>query len=49
VVATRLFTGGATAAQNNVAAIVDSADQAWRGLATQIVDWAADTLARRPR
>lgn len=49
VIATRLFTGSAAAAQNNVSAIVDSADQAWRGVATQIVDWAGDTLARRPR
>lgn len=49
VIATRLFTGSAIAAQNNMAAIVDSADQAWREVATQIVDWAADNLARRPR
>jgi cholesterol transport system auxiliary component len=50
VVATRLFTGSATAAQNDMTAIVDSANQAWRGVATQIVDWAADTLVpRAPR
>src|SRR6185437_88004 len=49
VIATRLFTGSAIAAQNNMAAIVDSADQAWREVATQIVNWAADNLARRPR
>lgn len=49
VIATRLFTGSAAVAQNNVTAIVDSADQAWRGVATQLVDWAGDTLARRPR
>ncbi|HEY1503763.1 MAG TPA: ABC-type transport auxiliary lipoprotein family protein [Stellaceae bacterium] len=49
VIATRLFAGSATTAENNMAAIVDSADQAWRGVATQIVDWAADTLVRRPR
>jgi cholesterol transport system auxiliary component len=49
VIATRLFTGSAAVPQNNMAAIVDGADQAWRGVATQIVGWAADTLAPRPR
>jgi len=49
VIATRLFTGSAAAAQNNLTAIVESADQAWREVAMQIVDWAADALARRPR
>jgi cholesterol transport system auxiliary component len=48
VIATRSFTGTAPAAQNDMSAIVDSADQAWRGVATQIVDWAANTLARQP-
>jgi len=49
VIATRLFTGSAAVPQNNMAAIIDGADQAWRGVATQIVDWAANALARRPR
>jgi cholesterol transport system auxiliary component len=49
VLASRTFSGGADAAQNNMAAIVESADEAWHGVAVQIVDWAADTLARRPR
>jgi cholesterol transport system auxiliary component len=49
VIATRLFTGSAAVPQNNMAAIVDGADQAWRGVAAQIVGWAADTLAPRPR
>ena len=49
VIATRLFTASAAAPQNNVTAIVDSADQAWREVAAQIVDWAANTLTRRPR
>lgn len=49
VIATRLFTGSAAVPQNNMTAIVDGADQAWRGVATQIVNWAADTLGRRPR
>ncbi len=49
VIATRLFTGNAAVPQNDMAAIVAGADQAWRGVATQIVNWAADTLAPRPR
>ena len=40
--------GRSAAAENDMSAIVDSADQAWRGVAAQIVGWAADTLARRP-
>jgi cholesterol transport system auxiliary component len=48
VIASRLFTGQVPAAENNMSAIVDSADQAWRGVAAQIVGWAADTLARQP-
>jgi cholesterol transport system auxiliary component len=49
VIATRLFTASVAVPQNNMTAIIDGADQAWRGVAMQIVDWAADTLARRPR
>ncbi len=49
VIATRTFTGEATAPQNSMGAIVDTADQAWRGVAKQIVDWAAGSLATRPR
>lgn len=49
VIATRTFTGEAAAAQNDMTAIVDAADEAWRGVATEIVDWAVDTLATRPR
>jgi cholesterol transport system auxiliary component len=49
VIASRGFTGSVPAAANNMTAIVDSADQAWRGVAAQIVDWSADSLARRPR
>ena len=48
VIATRFFTGSVPAAENNMSAIVDSADRAWRGVATQIVNWAADRLARLP-
>jgi cholesterol transport system auxiliary component len=49
VIATRTFTGEAAAPQNDMTAIVDAADQAWRGVAAEIVDWAADALATRPR
>ncbi|HLI22946.1 MAG TPA: ABC-type transport auxiliary lipoprotein family protein [Stellaceae bacterium] len=49
VIATRTFTGEAPAPQNNMAAIVEAADQAWHGVAKEIVDWAADSLANRPR
>jgi cholesterol transport system auxiliary component len=48
VIATRLFTGNTAVPQNDMPAIVGGADQAWRGVATQIVNWAADTLARQP-
>jgi cholesterol transport system auxiliary component len=48
VIATRFFAGSVPAAENNMNAIVDSADRAWRGVATQIVNWAADRLARLP-
>jgi ABC-type uncharacterized transport system auxiliary subunit len=47
VIATRLFTGSAAVPENNITAIVAGADAAWRGVATQIVDWTADTLAPR--
>jgi cholesterol transport system auxiliary component len=47
VIASRIFTGSVAATENNMTAIVDSADQAWRAVAAQIVDWSADTLARR--
>ncbi|HEY3918782.1 MAG TPA: ABC-type transport auxiliary lipoprotein family protein [Stellaceae bacterium] len=47
VLATRTFNATADAAQNDMPAIVDAADKAWRGVAAQIVDWAADTLSRR--
>jgi cholesterol transport system auxiliary component len=49
VIASRSFTGGADAARNDMATIVESADEAWRAVAAQIVEWAADTLTRRPR
>jgi cholesterol transport system auxiliary component len=48
VIASRGFADSVPAAQNNMTAIVESADQAWRGVAAQIVDWTANTLARRP-
>ena len=47
VIATRTFTGNADATQNGMVAIVGAADQAWREVASQLVAWTADTLARR--
>jgi cholesterol transport system auxiliary component len=47
VIASRIFRASLPATENNMTAIVDSADQAWRGVAAQIVDWSAGTLARR--
>ena len=47
VIATRIFAGTATAPHNDMAAIVATADQTWRGVAHQIVDWTADNLPRR--
>lgn len=49
VIATRTFAGAADAAQNDMPAIVVAADQAWRGVASDIVTWSADALARRGR
>ncbi|HWE74106.1 MAG TPA: ABC-type transport auxiliary lipoprotein family protein [Stellaceae bacterium] len=48
VLASRIFTGSVPATENNMTAIVDSADAAWRDVAAQVVDWSAQTLARRP-
>jgi cholesterol transport system auxiliary component len=48
VIATRLFTADVAVPANNMTAIVAGADQAWRGVAAQIVDWAAKTVARLP-
>jgi cholesterol transport system auxiliary component len=47
VIATRIFTATADAPHNDVPAIVATADQDWRGVARQIVDWATDNLSRR--
>ncbi len=49
LVAERIFTGDVPAARNDMASIVDAADEDWRGVARQIVDWAADNLSRVPR
>lgn len=46
VIATRTFVGAAAAPQNDMTAIVATADQVWRGVAAQIVDWTAATLAQ---
>lgn len=47
VIATRTFAGAAAAPANDMSAIVATADQVWRGVAAQIVDWTADTLAQQ--
>lgn len=47
VIAMRTFDASAPVPQNNMTAIVATADEVWRRVATQIVDWAADTLAQR--
>lgn len=49
VIATRTFTGEAAAQQNGMTAIVDTADDAWRRVAKEIVDWATASLARPAR
>jgi cholesterol transport system auxiliary component len=49
VIATRTFTGAADATENGMVAIVGAADQAWRGVATDLVAWTADTLGRGVR
>jgi len=49
VVAVQDFQGQQAAARNDVPAVVDAADTAWRGVARQIADWCASTLASVPR
>jgi cholesterol transport system auxiliary component len=49
VIATRTFTGAADATENGIVAIVGAADQAWHGVATELVAWTADTLGRGVR
>lgn len=47
ILADRDFRGEEAAGHNDLPAIVDAADLAWRGIATQIVDWTATTLAQK--
>lgn len=46
VMATRIFTATEPAAHNDVPSIIAAADQDWRNVAGQIVDWTVDTLSR---
>ena len=47
--AERVFRGEVDVSRNDMTAIVESADDDWRGVARQIADWAADTLASTRR
>lgn len=49
VIATRTFVGEAPAPQNDMSAIVATADEAWRGVAKEIVDWATASVPRPAR
>jgi len=49
LIADRTFRGDEPAARNDMGAIVEAADSAWRGVAKDIVDWTAATLARPAR
>lgn len=49
VIATRSFAAEVPATANDMPAIVAGADEAWRRIAHDIVDWTAATLARVPR
>ena len=49
LIADHAFTADEPAARNDIPAIIDAADSAWRGVATQLVDWSAAALAPRPR
>lgn len=49
LIAAHDFAGDAAAPQNDMPAIVDAADTAWRQVARALVDWVALTLAPPPR
>jgi cholesterol transport system auxiliary component len=49
ILGTRSFHGESDATRNALPAIVDAADTAWRGVATEIAEWAAGILAQSPR
>ena len=46
LLADRTFHGDQPAARNDMGAIVEAADGAWHGVAKDVVDWTAATLAR---
>lgn len=49
IIADHAFSGDEAAARNDVPAIVDAADVAWRRVAGEIADWSATALAPRAR
>jgi len=49
LLAERDFHGDEPAARNELSAIVEAADQAWRGVAKDVVDWTTDRLAQAAR
>jgi cholesterol transport system auxiliary component len=49
LLADRSFHGDEAAARNDLPAIVEASDLAWRGVAKDVADWTADTLARTMR
>lgn len=49
ILADRAFRGEEAASRNDLVAIIDAADTAWRGTARAIADWAPTVLARMPR
>ena len=46
LIADRTFTADEAAARNELPAIVDASDQAWRRVAKDLADWTTETLAR---
>jgi cholesterol transport system auxiliary component len=49
ILGNRSFKGESEAARNALPEIVDAADTAWHGVATEIAEWAAATLSQPPR
>lgn len=49
ILADRAFRGDVAASRNDLVAIVEAADTAWRGTAREIADWVPAALPRPPR
>jgi cholesterol transport system auxiliary component len=49
LLAERDFHGDVPAARNELSAIIEAADQAWRGVAKDVVDWTTDRLEQAAR